>query len=34
MLRRSLTLLQPDAVPDPERAGCRIVDYWSPLRKR
>ena len=29
-----LTLLQPDAVPDPEKAGWKIGDYWSPLKKR
>jgi hypothetical protein len=30
----ALTPLQPDCVPDPERAGAKIGDYWSPLKKR
>ncbi len=29
-----LTLLQPDTVPDPEKAGAKVGDYWSPLKKR
>ena len=33
-LSRAVTLLQPDAVPDPDKAGAKWGDYWTPLKKR
>ena len=33
-LARALTLLQPDTLPDPDKAGAKWDDYWTPLKKR
>jgi hypothetical protein len=30
----SLTLEQPDVVPHPDKAGGKIGDYWTPLKKK
>jgi hypothetical protein len=31
---RSLTPAQPDVVPHPDKAGGKMGDYWTPLKKR